>query len=271
MTTILRQREIKGRGLMKNQECCVVISPSNQGVIRFFVKKNEEPIIAQVDNVVSTDHCVTLGSKHSKIMLVEHFMAACAFCNIDSMDIQVSEAEMPILDGSATGWVKFFKQAGIEKPDKKAYTLTEPVSYLNGKTHLVIVPDEQLTITYGVNYNHPDLRQKWVSYNPKNSEEIISARTFGFLKDLRKFQFFGFAKGVTVENTVGLKDEGYTTDLRSELEPVKHKILDLVGDLYLTGVNPLMLNAQIIVKEAGHAVHVKTAKLLQDKLIEVRR
>ena len=79
----------------------------------------------------------------------------------------------------------------------------------------------------------------------------------------------GFAKGVTIENTVGLKDEGYTTQLRSEYEPVKHKILDLFGDLYLTGVSPLNMRAQILVKEAGHAVHTKVASMLKPKLIKL--
>ena len=81
---------------------------------------------------------------------------------------------------------------------------------------------------------------------------------------------FGFAQGVTIDNTVGLKDEGYTTPLRSEMEPVKHKILDLIGDLYLTGVNPLNLKCQILAKEAGHAVHLKVAKKLKEKLIEIK-
>lgn len=80
----------------------------------------------------------------------------------------------------------------------------------------------------------------------------------------------GFAQGVTLENTLGLKDVGFTSDLRSENEPVKHKILDLIGDLYLTGVNPLNLKCQILVKEAGHAVHVKVAKMLKGKLIEIK-
>ena len=79
----------------------------------------------------------------------------------------------------------------------------------------------------------------------------------------------GFAKGVTVENTVGLKDVGYTTELRSELEPAKHKILDLIGDLYLTGVSPLNMRAQILVKEAGHAVHTKVAQNLKNKLVKI--
>ena len=100
------------------------------------------------------------------------------------------------------------------------------------------------------------------SYNPKNPAEIIEARTFGFLKDLETFQKLGFAQGVTYENTIGLKDSGYTTQLRSADEPIKHKILDLIGDLYLSGVNPLRLKAQILVKEAGHTVHLKAAKEL---------
>ncbi len=269
MTTILNKVEIKGNGLMKNRECSVSISPSNEGSIRFFVENSLEPIIADVDNIVSTNHCVVLGNKKNKLMLTEHFSAACAFLGINSIDVHVSKNEMPILDGSSKEWVELLKQAGIEKSKKEYYTVTKPIYYLNGKTHLIILPDEELNITYGVNYDHPDLKNRWVSFNKKNLEEIIEARTFGFLKDLKKYQLFGFARGVSYENTVGLKDEGYTTDLRSEAEPIKHKILDLIGDLYLTGVNPLDLKAQIIIKEAGHAVHVKVAKMLKDKIIKI--
>ena len=269
MTSILNKIEISGKSLMKNQDCSVRILPSNEGTIRFFVKSSLNPIVMDVEHVVSTDHCVVLGNGKDKVMLTEHFSAACAFLGIDSLDVHVSEYEMPIFDGSSKEWVRLFKEAGIEKSSKDQYTVSEPVYYLNGKTHLVIVPDKELSITYGVTYDHPDLMGKWVSFNKKNVEEIIEARTFGFLKDLQKYQMFGFAKGVTVENTVGLTDDGYTTELRSEYEPIKHKILDLIGDLYLAGVNPLDLKAQIIVKEAGHAVHVKAAKILKDKLIRV--
>jgi len=271
MTTILNEIEITGNSLMKNRQSCVRVVPSNEGVIRFFVEDSNEPIILDVDNVVSTNHCVVLGYKRNKIMLTEHFTAACAFLGIDSLDVHVSKSEMPILDGSAKKWVELFNQAGIEvqKNKKEFYTVSEPIYYLNGKTHLVILPDEELNISYAVNYDHPDLRNKWVSFDKKKVDEIIDARTFGFLKDLKKFQLFGFAKGVSYENTVGLDGDGYTTELRSELEPIKHKIQDLIGDLYLAGVNPLNLKAQIIVKEAGHAVHIKVAKMLKDKLIKL--
>ena len=79
----------------------------------------------------------------------------------------------------------------------------------------------------------------------------------------------GFGRGVTIDNTVGLKDVGYTTELRSEFEPAKHKILDMFGDLYLAGVSPLNMRAQILVKEAGHTVHTKVAQILKSKLIEI--
>lgn len=271
MTTILKEIEISGKSLMKNRESSVRILPSNEGKIRFFVEKSKDPIIADIENVVSTNHCVVLGYKRNKIMLTEHFTAACAFFGIDSLDVYVSKSEMPILDGSAKNWLDLFMEAGVEKHKKEYYTVSAPVYYLNGKTHLVILPDEELNITYAVNYDHPDLKNRWVSFNRKNIEEIVEARTFGFLKDLKKFQLFGFARGVTYENTVGLDGNGYTTELRSEFEPIKHKILDLIGDLYLTGVNPLNLKAQIIVKEAGHAVHVKVAETLKEKLIKIEK
>lgn len=271
MVTLKKETEITGNGLMKNKPCTVKFFPSNTGKIRYFVK-GQDAFEATTENVISTEHCVVLGNKKSQAMLTEHLSAALAFCGIDSVDICMDETEVPALDGSSKKWVELFKEAGIDKPllyKPQEYTVSEPVYYLNGKTSLVILPSEELFISYAVNYNHPDLTRRFVNYSPKNQDEIIEARTFGFYKDLRKFQMFGFAQGVTIENTVGLKDEGYTTDLRSESEPIKHKMLDLIGDLYLTGVNPLNLKCQILAKEAGHAVHIKTAKMLKDKLIKI--
>ena len=290
MTTILKETTIQGHGLMKNKPCSVKFFPSTSGKIRYFINKEgsadisrddleklckdgkTEPFEAEVDNVLSTDHCVVLGNKKHKAMLTEHLTAALAFCGIDSIDIYMTEEEVPALDGSSKQWVELFEKAGIEKhffEKKKTYTVKEPVYYINGKTSLVVLPSDELYISYAVNYEHPDLNRRWVSYNPKQKEEIIEARTFGFYKDLKKFQMLGFARGVNIDNTLGLQDEGYTSPLKSDLEPVKHKILDLIGDFYLTGVNPLNLKCQILVKEAGHAVHVKTARMLKDKLIEL--
>lgn len=278
MVTIKTEIKTSGNSLMKNKCCEVLIKPSHTGNIRIFSSGADVSFNACIENLYSTDHCVTLCSKEHrtllgdykyKAMLCEHFMAACAICRIDSLDVYLSETEFPIFDGSAKVWVDLFKKAGIEGSNIDFYTVSEPVYYLNGKTSLVILPDKELNITYSVNYDHPDLTRKWVSLDIKNLQEITEARTFGFYKDLKKYQLLGFAKGVTIDNTVGLKDLGYTTDLRSENEPIKHKILDLIGDLYLTGVSPLNLRAHILVKEAGHAVHTKVAQQLKSKLIKV--
>ena len=270
--TLAKEISVTGNGLMTNQPCEVTFFPSEEGKIRYFVE-GKEGFVADINSVVSTNHCVTIGSKTSQAMLTEHLTAALAFCGINSLDIRMSSREVPALDGSAKSWVELFKQAGIKKPllyRPQRYTVSEPIYYLNGKTSLVILPDKELFISYAVNYEHPELKNCWVNFNPKNADEIIEARTFGYFKDLKKFQMLGFARGVTKENTVGLLEEGFTTELRSDKEPVKHKILDLIGDLYLTGVNPLDLRCQILVKEAGHAVHLKVAEMMKDKLIECK-
>ena len=161
-----------------------------------------------------------------------------------------------------------FSRASLDLIRSNPYFLTSLHTLLIAVS-MVILPDKENRITYAVNYDHPDLRGKWYTLDNKNLDEIIEARTFGFYKDLAKYQALGFARGVTIDNTVGLKDVGYTTELRSELEPVKHKILDLIGDLYLTGVSPLNLRAQILVKEAGHAVHAKVAQMLKPRLVKL--
>ena len=279
MTTLLKEVKISGNTLMKNHECEVVVKPSDSGEIRIYSEGADKYFVACVDNVIATDHCVVLGSKNQRTllggykyqaMLCEHFMAACSILGIDSIDVYVSKPEFPILDGSAKKWLELFKEAGVTKRKQEFYTVSEPVYYLNGKTSLVVLPDKELTLSYAVNYNHPDLIRQWVAYDEKHIDEIIEARTFGFYRDLKKYQLLGFARGVNIDNTLGLMDDGtYSSALRSDKEPIKHKILDLFGDFYLTGVSILDLKAQILVKEAGHAVHVKVAKVLKDKLIKI--
>ncbi len=266
MSTLKKEVILKSVGLMTGIESEAKICPSEKKGIRFHL--NENMIEADINNVVSTEHCTVIGNNKIKVMLIEHFMAACAICKIDSLDIYLTHFELPILDGSAKNWVQAFKEAGIENNiDEKKYTIKEPVQYINGKTHLVILPSKNLNVTYSVNFKHKDLKNRWVSLQIDNLNEIIEARTFGYLKELEMLQKAGYAKGAKINNTVGLTDEGYTTELNSEFEPAKHKILDLIGDFYLAGCNILNLNAEVIVKEAGHTVHIISAKDLKNKLV----
>ncbi len=266
MNTINKEVQISSVSLMSGVDSAVRVVPSDEKGIRFHL--GGKTVEAHIDNLVSTDHCTVIGNSEIKVALIEHFMAACSICNIDAIDVYLNHYELPILDGSSKKWVELFNEAGFSQQQNKSYTVSEPVQYINGKTHLIVLPSDKLSITYSVNFHHPDLSQKWVSLNLDNIQEITESRTFGYLKELETYQQAGFARGVSVENTVGLTDDGYTTELRSTLEPAKHKILDLIGDFRLTGYNPLNLKAEIIVKEAGHAVHTAVAKILKDKIVE---
>lgn len=266
MGAIKKEFTVKSVSLMTGIESEARVCPSDEKGIRFHF--NSECVKAEIENVVSAEHCTVIGNGRIKIMLIEHFMAACAFAGIDSIDVYLSHFELPILDGAAEIWLENFKNAGIVNADKKAVSVKEPVYYLNGKTHLIVLPSEELNLTYSVNYKHKDLKNRWAALDKNNLKEITEARTFGYLSELEAMQKAGFGRGASLENTLGLKDDGgYTAGLKSELEPVKHKILDLTGDFYLAGCNILNFKAQIDAKEAGHAVHIKLAKQLKDKLI----
>lgn len=265
MSTIKQEVILKSVALMTGVESEARVCPSDKKGLRFHF--NGKTIEANIDNVVSTEHCIVIGNNEIKVMLIEHFMAACAICKIDSLDVYLSHYELPILDGGSKKWVEAFNNVGIENPDCKKYKIKEPLSYLNGKTHLVVLPSEDLNVTYSVNFRHKDLSNRWVALNMEKLSEIIEARTFGYLNELEMLQKAGYARGASIENTLGLTEDGYTAELKSEYEPIKHKILDLIGDFYLAGFNILNSKAEIIVKEAGHTVHTIVAKDLKDKYI----
>ena len=262
LNTIAKEATVTSKGLMTGMDSTARLVPSDKKGMRFHL--GDKTVEAHVDNVVSTEHCTVIGNQDIKVMLIEHFMAACAICHIEAIDVYLSHFEMPILGGGSAEWVEIFKEAGNRA--QESYILTEPVSYFNGKTHIVVMPSDEFKVTYSVNFNHPELNHRWVSLDKDKLNEIIEARTFGYLKELEMLQAAGYARGVSIENTVGLTEDGYTTELKSDFEPAKHKILDLIGDFYLTGFNPMDLKAEVIVKAAGHAVHVKVAKILKDKI-----
>lgn len=270
MTTIKKKINLSGKTLMSGQESSVTLFPSKEKGIRFFIRGSEQPILASPQNVASTENCVVLANERNKVILVEHFMAACAFANIDSLNVCLDSSEMPIFDGSALKWFELFQETGIDETyENNSIEIKEPIFYSENKTSIVVIPAEEFKITYCIDFDHPDLKNRWISFNlSQDIMKIIEARTFGYVKDLDKFHKMGLALGVSIENTVGLAENGYTTELRSEYEPLKHKILDLIGDLNLLSFNPLSLKAHIIAKEAGHKSHVELAKkisLLMEK------
>ncbi len=267
MKTVKNEINIAGKSLMSGIDCKVNIFPSVEPGIKFYISGSKTPVFASHKNVVSTDNCVTLANDEgSKVVLVEHFMAACAFAGIDNLDVCLDGPELPVLDGSSLEWYNSFLGAGITSNDDfSQIPVKTPLAIADNKAGIALIPADELQITYCVDFNHPGLKNRYISFElTQDKKQILEARTFGYLKDLEKFQQAGMALGVTSENTVGLTDDGFTTGLRSEFEPIKHKILDLIGDLFLTGLNPLGFKAHIIAKAAGHKTHVQFARIIDN-------
>lgn len=265
MNTIINPIIAEGIGLMTGLPSRVEIKPAETKGIRFYSKGSIVPVTANYKNVVSTDNCVVLSNQSSQVRLIEHFMSACAFCGIDSLDVYTDFAEMPIFDGSAKKWVELFNEAGFKKVDSISVEFKKTVCIEEGNATISLIPSDTFKISYMINFNHPDLSNRWIQFDlNSNFNEFIEARTFGYFKDLEKFQQMGLALGVNVDNTIGLTDCGYTTELRSKYEPLKHKVLDIIGDLHLSGFNPLGFKAHIFVQNAGHKSHVMFAKLLAE-------
>lgn len=264
MTTINSEIKLSGICLMDGKETNVTLFPSTEKGIRFYNGDNK--LEASVESVASTMNCVVLASQTGQqVRLIEHFMAAMAFSGIDCLDVCMDSQELPILDGSAKDWLEAIEKVGVTEQDTQTIEFSQPLTYSLGHTDIIMVPAENFKVSYLVNFNHPDLNNRWVSWDSKEDRtQVVEARTFGYLKDLEKFQKAGLALGASIDNTVGLTEDGYTVDLRFQYEPAMHKILDIIGDLRLTGLSPLNFKAHIIAKEAGHKTHVEFAKIIKN-------
>ena len=155
MGTLKKSATFSSIALMTGKDCTATLEPSEQKGIRYHFQ--DEVVEGNIDNVISTDHCVVFGNKQvKKIMLTEHFSAACAICGIDALDVYLTHYEMPIGDGSSKPWVDLFKKMGISGQKKTVYRIKEPVSYLNGKTHCVVTTTPN-SITVGFLWNSRNL------------------------------------------------------------------------------------------------------------------
>ncbi|MBX2861787.1 MAG: UDP-3-O-acyl-N-acetylglucosamine deacetylase [Vampirovibrio sp.] len=265
-----KKTTVSGKGLITGLPVTVEIeaAPIGHGIV--FYLDGELPIPARLETVVNTERGVTLGHPSGKFLaIVEHFLSACAMAEASDLKVSVNGApELPLLDGSAIEWIKHLNTGLPDcmiKP-KPELELAQPVHYVhNDTTLLYALPSNRLQVTYAVDFDHPDLRQRWIRWDSAKDtvEDIAKAQTFGFVRELPTLQAMGLAKGVDEHNTLGLTDDGgYTRPLRMEDEPIRHKILDLWGDLMLTGLNPLHIKAHIFAFNAGHASHTGFAKKL---------
>jgi UDP-3-O-[3-hydroxymyristoyl] N-acetylglucosamine deacetylase len=188
---------------------------------------------------------------------------------VDNVQVDVTGPEVPILDGSAAPFVDLLRQAGLRRQfaPKTFLKVRQPITVEIGTRSLRIVPSQRLKVIYTMCFDHPVLGEQTVALEvgrDRYARDIAPSRTFGFLRDLDLLMRLGLAKGGSLENALVIGEEGVLNGpLRFPDELVRHKILDLLGDLYLLG-KPLV--GTIIAHGAGHQLHLQLVHRIQEDL-----
>jgi UDP-3-O-[3-hydroxymyristoyl] N-acetylglucosamine deacetylase len=217
-------------------------------------------IPAQAWSVASTAYATTLGCGDATIGTVEHLLAAIYSLGIDNVRIEVDGPEVPVMDGSSASFVFLIRAAGVygQPSQRRRMRIRKPIEIRDGDRSIRIDPGRSLRVSYSVDYTHPAIgRQtlKGFTLSGRSFErEICRARTFGFLHEVEALWRNGLARGGNLDNTV-VMDESRVLNrdgLRWADEFVRHKILDLIGDLALIG---MPIEGHIVVERGGHALH----------------
>jgi len=243
---------------------------ANRGVVFRRTDLPAAPTIeARPENVVDTQNATTIAKDGASVRTIEHLMSALAGMGVDNVQVDVSGPEVPILDGSAAPFVDLLRQAGLRRQfaPKTFLKVRQPITVEIGTRSLRIVPSQRLKVIYTMCFDHPVLGEQTVALEvgrDRYARDIAPSRTFGFLRDLDLLMRLGLAKGGSLENALVIGEEGVLNGpLRFPDELVRHKILDLLGDLYLLG-KPLV--GTIIAHGAGHQLHLQLVHRIQEHL-----
>ncbi len=265
--TLKQEVSFEGIGLHTGRYSKVRLKPAPRDTGIIFIRTDKEAMIkASIGSVTDTAFSTTLGYNGIKIRTVEHILAALYGLGIDNLIAEVNGPEIPILDGSSTELISLIIKGGIAKQSKKRpyIRITHPVSFADGHAEIAILPFNGRYITYRIHFNHHLLGEQKMNFEFTEENfaiEIAPARTFGFLKDVEYLKANGFARGGSFDNAIVLGESGIlnSAGLRFKDEFVRHKILDLIGDLSLSG---FPIYGHIIASKTGHSTNLKFLKKL---------
>jgi UDP-3-O-[3-hydroxymyristoyl] N-acetylglucosamine deacetylase len=258
--TIKKVISIKGVGLHSGLLANIFIKPAepNTGIVfkRIDLKENNL-VIPNIFNVSSAVLCTTISNEHGvSVSTIEHLMGALYGLGIDNALIEIDNQEVPILDGSAKFFVEEIIDAGIESSDApiKIIKIEKKVEFLDGKKIISIEPSKiSLDIDFELKYNNDLIGDQRNSIKVYESDltDIFNSRTFCLFEDIAKLKEMGLAKGGSLKNAIVVKDDKILNEegLRNNKEFVNHKILDCMGDLYLTGYKII---GKIVCSQGGH-------------------
>ena len=276
--TISRVVEYSGIGLFTGVEVKLRFKPAlaNTGIV--FVRTDVEghpKVPANIEMLYDTKRLVTLEKDGVGVKSVEHVMAAFSGLGIDNIEIEVNSNEVPAGDGSSLLFLQLLKGTGIKTlaEPKNTYYLQEELRVSNGDASMIALPyDKGLSLSYILDFNGSFLNRQCfeIEMTEDNfSTQIAPARTFGLCTVIEEYKKPGLGKGVTDDNSLILQEDGSITkplsmspaELRFPNECVRHKILDIIGDLYLTN---LTLHARIVATKSGHYLNTCMAEKIYE-------
>jgi UDP-3-O-[3-hydroxymyristoyl] N-acetylglucosamine deacetylase len=272
--TIRKAVGFEGVGLHSGKPTRVTLAPAppNSG-ITFRVAGHGEPIPAAPESVVNSHYATTIGRNGTRIQTIEHLMAAAAGLGIDNLEVLVDGVEIPAVDGSAKPLVALLASAGRaeQSAPRRRIVVPYPIRVGGGGRWIQIIPSDTFRISYTLDNDHPAIGTQAITCAPSERmfvEEFAPARTYGFLRDLGVMRKNGLARGASLENAIGVGKRGVLNGLRFRDEFVRHKVLDLIGDLALLG-RPIV--GHVIARNAGHALNHELVVALQRALGLERR
>jgi UDP-3-O-[3-hydroxymyristoyl] N-acetylglucosamine deacetylase len=259
--------ELTGIGLHSGEKTTVKVFPAQEGAGRYFVRVDlpEKTIIpAQINSVSTTTLSTELANGEAKVRTVEHLLAALLGCGIEDACLEIDGAEVPLLDGSAKLWVE---KINLSQPSSiqrvTSSVITEPIWIRSGDAFVAALPSSELCFSYGIDFSAAAIGNQWYSWYPVRESfamAIAPARTFGLAEQVEYLREQGLIKGGSLDNALVCDEHGWLNPpLRFENEPVRHKILDLLGDLSLLGTIP---QGHFLAYKASHQLHTQLAKQL---------
>jgi len=261
--TVGRDVTLEGVGLHTGEAVRVTFRPGapHAGVVFERVDLDGRPRVrATVENVTGASRGTTLTEKGVTVYTVEHLCAAATGLGVDNLVVEIAGPEPPATDGSSAVFARAILEAGIVEQDepRRFIALDRPFDYKQDGAEMTIVPEDDLRISFTIKFEHPYLKSQFYTFDVGEDnffEEIAPARTFALESEIEMLRSAGLIKGGSLECAVVVGDNGPLNEggLRFDDEPVRHKILDLIGDLTLFGAR---FKGHIIAMRSGHAVNV---------------
>lgn len=272
--TLRGEASFSGIGVHTGVDVSLTFRPASAGVGIVFRRidlPGKPEIPALLSYVQDTNRCTTIGRGKVQVTTIEHVMAALSAYGITNLYVDVSAEEPPVGDGSSRMFVSMIEEVGIlEQEELSPLSVTSPVYWSEGDMHLVALPADHFRVSYTLSYPQSNLLkgqyQSFFITKEIFRDELSCCRTFSLYEEISPLLDRGLIKGGSLSNSIVIKDDAVISNngLHFPDEMVRHKILDLIGDVSLIG-SPL--HAHIIAIRSGHRANYEFAKELQKHLI----